>query len=615
MTQDYKNNVLHYLVGDLPQNTGSNEPQYENTTVITDNLYTQLRTYFNSIIYFKAFIPSKDNQNNGLNYSVLACYGTLFNESNPSGAFVVIDDKGDLIQVITEYTNGTKIGIIQCLNVDDNGNFYAVEERNSSYRIVELNNIVLKLSSQARLKATVIKTYSISSSYGFTSINKIYRNADKTRYFILGTTNSGSTVLDYDIAANTWTNWNTSLKWSNPTVYSLYREGWNAYWDANNELQFTLLMEGKDEYDNPTLVKLTKGTGTNMDSHTLVFFGNSTFLHFEAAFYSNKYCYVATSEDLTSSVEININRVDMETLEIQNVYNETTDYTSYNRVWFFKSNAVMYYGATILDSGDLFNMQVGQLSGTRSYNTILGAREITTSTEALFFPNIINQFNKNKMCVQIRDTMYTVEFEWNPNDYNGTAYLSNTSLKPQKGSIEDNSNELLNRNLYNLATYLNRYTATYQVPDNYLNSDTLKTAKLYSKNNNLLTSNTIDTTKNKYEELNINITNSFKIINNDETENIDSASDLVSYMLNSSNTASITKFKINYKDDTSEIKGLSINTSNTDNVTLKLVFYVPKLVDTIELISDDENTVYQTISGDTLEIDKYYSILQRVRVE
>ena len=86
-------------------------------------------------------------------------------------------------------------------------------------------------------------------------------------------------------------------------------------------------------------------------------------------------------------------------------------------------------------------------------------------------------------------------------------------------------------------------------------------------------------------------------------------------MLNASNTASITKYKVNYKDNTSEIKHLSINTSNTNNVVLKMVFYVPKLIDTIELISDNENTVYQTIDGSSLEIDKYYSILQRVRVE
>lgn len=619
MEQDYKNNVLHYLVGDLPQNSGSNTPNFENTTLINNNLYTTLRTqYFDSMVYFKAFIPSKDNQNNGLNYSVFACYGTLYGESNPSGAFVIIDDNGNLIQVITEYTNKTKIGLIQCLNVDDNGNFYGVELRGSNYRIVELNNLVLKTSTQAKLKATVLKTYSIPSSYSLTSVNKVLRNEDKSKYFIIGTTATGTTVLELSTQNTSWEYWTTTYKWSNPNAYSMYREGWNAYW-GNDGLEFTLLMEGRDVNTDPTLVKLTKGENNSMVETMLAYFPNSNFLHFEAAFYSNKYCYVSTVDDLNTSVKLDIYRVDMETRAVQNVYNITTDYNTYSSIWFFKSKSVLYYGSIMFDSviegTDMYSANVGQIDGTNAYNTILGLRAITSPQEALFFPNIINQFNKNKICFQIRDSLYTCELIWNPNNYNGNPFTSNNSLVPQKGSIEDNSNEIFNRNLYNLATYLNRYTATYQVPDNYLNNDTLKTAKLYSKNNNLLTTNTIDTTKNTYEELNVNVTNTFNMINNDETENVESASELVSYMLNASDTASITKYKVNYEDNTSEIKHLSINTSNSNNVTLKMVFHVPKAISNIELISDNENTIYQTIDGSSLEIDKYYSILQRVRVE
>ena len=43
MEQDYKNNVLHYLVGDLPQNSGSNIPNFENTFL---SMYKKFNTFY-----------------------------------------------------------------------------------------------------------------------------------------------------------------------------------------------------------------------------------------------------------------------------------------------------------------------------------------------------------------------------------------------------------------------------------------------------------------------------------------------------------------------------------------------------------------------------------------
>lgn len=621
MTQDYKSDVLHYLVGDLAQEVAINTPQYENISSIQDDLYNKLGDYFSSMIIYKAFIPSKDNQNNGLNYSVLACYGTLIGESEPSGAFVIIDDNGELIQVITEYTNGTKIGIIQCLNVDNNGYFYGVEKRGNSYRIIELNNIVLKLSNQATLKATVMKSHNISSSYNFNLITKILRNDDKSRYFILGETSSGTTALDYNVSENTWEHWDTSKKWTSSNVYSMFRQGWNAYWDSNGDLQFTLLIFGTNINADPALFKLTKGENNTMNELLLMQYENAVFLQSEAAFYSNKYCYISTIESGSTTVTTNISILDMETYNYALIASYTKPTSTYNQVWFFKSNDVMYYvqalyDETIVEEDEYYTIYSGQLNGSAIYPVEFGARAITgSSSDRLMLPNVINQFNKNKICVQIKNTLYTTTFEWNPDQYNGQPYKSYTSLVPQKGAIEENSTEIFNRTLYNVAPYLNRYTATFQIPDNYLNNNTLGTSKIYSKNNNLMCSNSINTTKNKYEELNINVINQFNMINNNGTENIEGASDLVNYMIHANENGSITKYRINYDDDTNEIKDTEIGTSNPSNATLKLLFYVPKTIKNIELISNNGNTVYQTIDTSSLEIGKYYLISQRVRVE
>ena len=48
--------------------------------------------------------------------------------------------------------------------------------------------------------------------------------------------------------------------------------------------------------------------------------------------------------------------------------------------------------------------------------------------------------------------------------------------------------------------------------------------------------------------------------------------------------------------------------------TYTITIYVPKLITNIEIISNDETTSYQTITG-TFNINKYYTLTQNVRVE
>ena len=54
-----------------------------------------------------------------------------------------------------------------------------------------------------------------------------------------------------------------------------------------------------------------------------------------------------------------------------------------------------------------------------------------------------------------------------------------------------------------------------------------------------------------------------------------------------------------------------MNTYSRSNI----IVYVDKLIDNIELISNDEQTSYNKIDCSLLELNKYYKINQRVRIE
>ena len=126
MTQDYKDNVLQYATGILEQQTGINEPQFEDILATQNDLKTELSQYFSSMVVYTAFVPSKSVQNNDLGYSVLACYGTLVGQSDESGALVILDENYDIVKFMPTYSDGILMGVIKCLNVDNQGNFYGI---------------------------------------------------------------------------------------------------------------------------------------------------------------------------------------------------------------------------------------------------------------------------------------------------------------------------------------------------------------------------------------------------------------------------------------------------------------------------------------------------------
>ena len=97
-----------------------------------------------------------------------------------------------------------------------------------------------------------------------------------------------------------------------------------------------------------------------------------------------------------------------------------------------------------------------------------------------------------------------------------------------------------------------------------------------------------------------------------------SVSDLIDY-----DNAKATKIRINYDDGTNEIKDVSNNIEHIQQSD-SLIFtnydftvYNPatKNIKTIDIISNDETTVYQTISNLNFVSNKYYNIIQPVQID
>lgn len=624
MTNEYKENILNYLTGNLKNDSGYNEPIFTYTNVYINNLQSNLSNYFQSLVIYRAFVPSKDNKNQNLEYSVLACYGTLIGESNTSGAYVILDKNYEIVQVITEYKDGTKVGNVQALNVDDSGNFYAVELRGTTYRIVELNNLVLRLDNQDEYEAVVKNAYTIPSTYKWDSITKVYRNAGKNKYFILGTRDDDSvyTLLGAELTISnnqTWVYYTSNYNWSNIT--SVFNNGVEVYWDSNDDLQFQIAVFYYG------LFILSKGTGTAMVSTQYSSDSSYENEYNNLIFYSNEIAYYVVIDNNTTYNTYHLYKINLSTKQITEIYNEQSNYyQSNNQMWLFKSNNTIYFYKIMSISnqdqnGDTqFKLDFGIINDTTIFTQALGTYYGSSFTNIFCYANMINKFNKNYLYIQNQNKVYMAEFNWNANNYNGHSFINQDSLIPSSVAIEDsNGNEIYNRNIYNLTNYSNFYTAMAKVPNYSLNEEEIYNAILYSKNNNMLLNKNINITKNIYEELNVNFNNQINIVNQLNNENnITGATRLNNSMLNNDyKNTYISKYRINYADNTSIIKDISVNELIYTNLSTNynIIVYVDKLIDNIELISNDEQTSYNKINCSSLKINKYYSITQRVKVE
>ena len=192
---------------------------------------------------------------------------------------------------------------------------------------------------------------------------------------------------------------------------------------------------------------------------------------------------------------------------------------------------------------------------------------------------------------------------------------------PNSGTIlDENDNLIFARNLYNVSINQNTTESTLEIPNTYLNNNIINTQNLYSQTNSLLNSNEQSITKNIYETLYINFFNTINIKNandpNNVIINVPGASRLNGSIsgYNSYNNVKIGLVKVNYTDNTSQnITGLEITKNSDTNYTISFVIYVPKEISSIQIMSADGMTTYQTINPN-LQTGKFYRITQDVKI-
>lgn len=633
MTDEYRERIIKWLTGNYEIEPSSTDPLFQNLNKTT----TTINDYIEAAL---GFIKGKDGKGNDLDVGFI--YGL---DSNGDGVILIVDDDFNIIQVITEYDSGTQFGTFICLNIDKtNGNIYGIDVSSSKYRFILLNNFLVKTPNQQFYTVKLRQSYFLEFTHNTFRPEYVEKRPSDSFYVITGQTNYpmvatykievGSTneLLEYE--------WNGSL-----SVDYLSLKAFNIEWsgeEINEKIGFIGIVSNSPDLQEIRYIEF------NFNGTTLT---NTYNIYIEEVSSTINKIIALSGVDITNiETFMHYNRFDESDSILYKIdydnqsviyYYEIEGNDTLNYVWtglktIKIDNTVYFYGyENTTDPPDntqaeiklYFGVLGNQYGSPVIYSKSFDAGELYSIVVYhgldIFYVSKLYNLSTYHLCGSRSTILASVKQIYNPlNDYNWGDWQNQLAMIPNSAWLYNNNEIIYARNLYNKVVSGNTTTSTVEVPNLLLNDINITKQSLLGAANGILVNNNETITKNVYENLYINFYNTLTMQNRNTAlfiPNLVGASRLNNSISNVADylEAKIGKVKVNYSDDTSLVKTISPATRISQFVyQFSFNVYVPgtKNITSIELISADEGTTYQTITGLNLENSKSYKITQNVEI-
>ena len=636
MTNDYKDKLLKYLTGNITSGSKSSTPYYVESTKHENNEITGLG--FNKYqVIDTLYCKNAKGEYNG---NVIVYGNGTTNNSTWNGFIVLLDNKMNLLKIFKNYDTGTSFDIFEKLNIDEQGQVFGIDYSNNQHRLILLNNLSEKgnlpdykciLRQSYFLQGNITNTYFDTDNTGvYSNLLSVDKSKQSALYFITGM--DGGRDLLYGTSfrinvgsTNEWTEYTDGVLYGGMFLASF------VSFDINDNVNANLFFE--EDTNNGQITRVSN-SGTSLSQYTQLVQNLSQYVTNVVSvtaiilnkdkFYFGLGGYTSSKTKVSVYLYQNTNVIPVYEIEENGVYQN-----GYVRANFIHQNNLTFVVASIgngIDDDEIYGDVYVNLLNDENINYEVKLEDSIYLNNQIII-SLSNAFNIYSVLVggyplNSSDYYTYVTTYIHRNGYNGEEYEGNSSLLPQQGILKDSQDNLVfARDLYNYKVYNNYAISTLNVPNTYLNGIEIGNELLLSDTNTTLIDKSLPIEKNIYEDLNINFNNQIKMQNRNQTNYVDnysgasrlnqSASKILDY-----NNAKATKIKVNLSDDTSYITSAS-TLINNGKCTYTIGVKVPSSVnvDTIEIISEDETTTYQTISNLNLENNKYYVISQDVYVE
>ena len=635
MTDDYKKNILAYLCGKTEKQTGYDVPGIITTELNSNNLYTELGAivgeYFSSI---NGNVVHLNGYKQAYNSTMTILYGYSANDRHPNryGWLALVDETFKLIQVIDTYSSGVVMGYVDDLEIANDGSIYLIERRYDNagiQRIVTLNNIAIKPLNSDTYTAKIKKTYQISDQSADATnflYQKIKKHPNKNTFcfggYKYGSSNPYNVVtelVDQGTGSPETTTYNSS-------VNIIIKDLW-ASWDNEDNLDFRMVGHDFANYNETYLLDKNINSISSMQINVPIITSGAYIPRADMKMLTKTDVYYCGYELKLSEKRVYV-IYRLNGNSYKNIYAKDEEFKAFDRNevtenrFVVSAGELFYYASIYVGDETTYKVDYGRVVGDNVYlNTELLA--ITDLIYAFNTLTIIKVYNLYNLFYQSKDSGTSHLQIYNANNYNGSAYSNINSMVPNQGILYDSQNKpIFARNLYNKTITGRTTQSTVEVPNNYLNDKIIEKENLLSETNSILISNNQTITKNIYETLNINFINTLQIRNdNDNTNSIlnpvgaSRLNNSISETTDYDNTKAL-KVKINFIDNTNyiiQLKESQIDKISDTSYMYDFDIYVSKSITNIQIISNDETTIYQTITS-TFEVGKFYNITQMVEI-
>lgn len=652
MTDDFKETLIDYITGNVVPTEEGNQQIIESKELISrDGFDDYLPDTFYSFD-ISGIIQSKTN-----GYFILYGGYRLSNTttlSDQKGIILILDENLNPIKTLYEFSSGTTLRPIQKMVQLEDETFVAVDSTIFAYpynreniqsnekRFIMLNNLSVE-NQEGEYEAKLRTSYLIPSSYRNFYCLDIVKNPNSAHYLLAGATYvptsndhyDGVRILDFKInvgSQNTWVN-----KTSTTSSYWIYG-GFYAEFDENDVASYKMILT----YNQTNNVSCVWWDGTSVttilqENNDVIPYVDSLAMRNQAVFTNYDTAYFVINNQRWGSVVkpryVGLYSYKFSTGTLKEIYLKNTG----NYDWNGSKEGIFLNSL----NGDLYVNycdNYNQANSTANYNyqrlendewnpiLIYENKKYFMELTLNYTFNIYNLVKNICMYAGMSETRWTMQLIkeiYNNSNYNYTPYIDYNSLIGKSGTIYNEDGLLFARNLYNITTNGNTTVSTLEIPNTMLNNTNLINKNLIGTTNMKLAENNDTTTKNIYETLFLNFINTINVIDQDtDIKYINSASNINEHINDASNTddtlmnnKKVAKLKITYQDATETITPVELTQNSTYDYTLSLTFYIPKYIDTIDIISNDETETYISIDGSYLEKENIYTFSQNLKIE
>lgn len=649
MTEEAKKNLLDYMLGKMPSESGTEEEIFQSINDISRDDWENndiLPEHWNNFRY-EGLIQVQNSE-------LLVLYGGYkTTDDEVRGIITILNKDFKPLKSIFQYDSGTYLRYIQCMAQAEDNTFYAIDcpdfptdqewsFTTSQKRFLMFNNFTQQINNEYVL--TLQKSYIFPTDYFNFYCKDMYKDNESSNYVFTGNYLRDQNSTDFD-----------GIRIVNLKVNVGSENEWNK-WDDDGQAWFYGASYVEFQDDNFFCeILLTRNLSTNRNVNLWTKDFTQTSFNLKTIGTVNYHAVNDTSSYQNQSVFLNKNEVyfilnnqhwgnsgqngskyiglyyyNNITAEFKTIYEKYLgdyDFSNLEAIYITSNNNELYIefnsNITSTDSGTIADYSFQRLIDNKwNPKLIINHQYFLYNRRALFVTNEFNLLNCFSYMINPQSQywyMPNIKEIYNESNYNGEPFTDTNSLNSNSAILYSDNNPIFARNLYNKTQNGATTTSTIEIPNNYLNDTLVDQKDLMSVNNNVIISDTNGFTKNVYETVYLNFVNTISVVNQNETQPV--YNNAVATKLNTSinnptdyDNLKLTKFRINYQDGTNSVSTLQATLQSDGSYQLLMTFYLGKQADSLELISNDEQTSYLTYDLTNTNINTFYSYTQRVRI-